>query len=132
MKSDKGQTYYLIGAALLIFAGILLFVFMTQPRIYRSNEPREITVTVITNEALTESKTEPETEKTTKPVEYPLNINTATLEELMTIDGLGEKRASAIIEYREHLGGYTSVEQILEIEGFGKETYEKTAGYLTV
>ena len=63
---------------------------------------------------------------------YPINLNTATVEELVSIDGLGESRASAIIEYRDYLGGYTSVEQIKEISGIGDATYAKLAPYLTV
>ena len=63
---------------------------------------------------------------------YPINLNTATVDELVTIRGIGESRASAIIEYREYLGGYTSVEQIKEIRGIGESTYSKLAPYLTV
>lgn len=65
-------------------------------------------------------------------VSYPLNLNTCTAEELMTISGIGEVKASAIIEYREYLGGYTSVEQIKNIKGIGDKVYEKISPYLTV
>lgn len=65
-------------------------------------------------------------------VHYPLNINTCTMEELVTIKGIGESRASAIIQYREYLGGYTSVEQIKNIKGIGDSLYEKVVSYLTV
>lgn len=117
----------MIGLALLVIAGVFVAIALSQPKVYV--EPRKIEVTSITNETVTE-KESADTE--TAKVNYPLNINTATLEELMTIDGLGEKRASAIIEYRNYLGKYSSVEQIMEIEGFGEETYQKVAGYLTV
>lgn len=65
-------------------------------------------------------------------ISYPLNINTCTEEELMTIDGIGEARASAIIQYREYLGGYSSVDQIMSIKGFGEKLYESVAPFLTV
>ncbi|MCC8074248.1 MAG: helix-hairpin-helix domain-containing protein [Clostridiales bacterium] len=65
-------------------------------------------------------------------VSYPLNLNTCTADELMTINGIGEVRADAIIQYREYLGGYTSVEQIKEIKGIGDTIYEEVSPYLTV
>lgn len=65
-------------------------------------------------------------------VEYPLDLNTCTAEQLMTISGIGEVKATDIIAYRQYLGGYTSVEQIKEIKGIGDKTYEKISPYLTV
>lgn len=127
MKSDKRQTYVLIGLALLIIAGAFVGISLSQPKLY--DEPKKLEVKVITPDT---SYAETKTQKSSIEVTYPLDINTATLEELMTIDGLGEKRASAIIEYRNYLGRYTSVDQIIQIEGFGEETYKLVAGYLTV
>lgn len=63
---------------------------------------------------------------------YPININTCSAEELKTISGIGDARADAIIQYREYLGGYTSVEQIKNIKGIGDALYEKVSPYLTV
>ena len=63
---------------------------------------------------------------------FPVNLNTCTAQELTAIDGIGDTRASAIIQYREYLGGYTSVEQIKEIKGIGDALYEKISPYLTV
>lgn len=73
--------------------------------------------------------------KTTAPsvsVQYPLNLNTCTAAELMTIDGIGEARASAIIAYREYLGGYTDVEQLKNISGIGDGIFAKIEPYVTV
>ena len=60
------------------------------------------------------------------------NLNTCTASELTVLDGIGESRAAAIIQYREYLGGYTSVAQIKNIKGIGDKLYEKIAPYLTV
>ena len=54
-----------------------------------------------------------------------VNLNTADKEELMTLSGIGEARAEAILEYREEKGGFQSVEELKEIDGikdgiFGK------------
>ncbi len=50
----------------------------------------------------------------------------------MQIDGIGETRANAILAYREHIGGYTSVEQIKNISGISDGIYNSIAPYLTV
>lgn len=63
---------------------------------------------------------------------YPINLNTCTAEELMSIENVGESRANAIIEYRDYLGGYTSVEQLKDIKGIGDATFAKIEPYVTV
>ena len=50
----------------------------------------------------------------------------------MSVDGIGEARAAAIISYREQIGGYTSVEEIKNISGIGEATFNAIAPYLTV
>ena len=133
----------LIGIALLLLAGLLLYISLSQPRVYSGTESVNISESITegvsgeTEKAETKSapasEVKTDTEKTSaKSVSYPININTATAEELMSIDGLGEVRACAIIEYREYLGKYKSVEQITEIQGIDEEIYNKVAGYLTV
>jgi competence protein ComEA len=59
-------------------------------------------------------------------VDAPLNldIRTAGLEELMTLSGIGEKRAQDIITYRTKKP-FTSVNQLLQIKGIGAKTYAK-------
>lgn len=65
-------------------------------------------------------------------VEYPINLNSCSLEELTTIDGIGETRAQAILDYRDYLGGYTSVSQLKDIKGIGDATFAKIEPYVTV
>lgn len=54
-----------------------------------------------------------------------LNLNTATKTELCTLSGIGESRAAAIIAYREAHGGFSSAEEIMQVEGIKSGTYEK-------
>jgi len=49
----------------------------------------------------------------------PININTADVEALASLKGIGTKKAEAIIAWREKNGGFTSVEQLLEVKGIG-------------
>lgn len=61
-----------------------------------------------------------------------INLNTATKEQLMTVKGIGNTYAERIIAYRESHGGFSSLEQLKEIEGVADKRYEKWSPYLTV
>ena len=61
-----------------------------------------------------------------------LNLNTATKEELMGIDGIGEKTAERILEKREQLGEFKVVEQLTEIKGIGEKTFDSIKEFITV
>lgn len=54
-----------------------------------------------------------------------ININTAGLSELMNIDGVGEKTAQKIIDYREENGGFKSIEDIKNVDRIGDKIFEK-------
>ena len=58
-------------------------------------------------------------------VSGPLNINTATQAQLEALDGIGETKARAIIEYRESHGDFASVDQLTRVDGVGEATLEK-------
>lgn len=49
-----------------------------------------------------------------------ININTADKETLMSIKGIGERRAMAIIQYRNEHGPFKSIDQLADIKGIGK------------
>jgi competence protein ComEA len=51
----------------------------------------------------------------------PLNLNTATLEQLDTLSGIGPLTAQKILDYREELGGFSSIEELGEIPGIGEK-----------
>lgn len=57
--------------------------------------------------------------------EAKVNLNTAGKEELMTLTGIGESKAEAIIAYREEYGGFAAKEDILNVQGIKEGTYEK-------
>ncbi len=54
-----------------------------------------------------------------------VNINTASLEELMTLKGIGQTRAEQILEYREKHGSFASPEAIMNVDGIKQGTYDK-------
>ncbi|MDC9587843.1 ComEA family DNA-binding protein [Xenorhabdus sp. XENO-10] len=61
-----------------------------------------------------------------------LNVNTANAEELAKeLNGIGAKKAQAIIEYREKYGPFTAIEQLQEVQGIGPIFIEKNRDKLT-
>ena len=56
--------------------------------------------------------------------EGKVNINTAPVEELKTLKGVGEKKAEAIIEYRKKNGSFQTKEDLMKVRGIGKKLFE--------
>ena len=61
-----------------------------------------------------------------------VNLNTADKSTLMTLSGIGEKRAEDIIAYRERNGRFSSIEQLKEVSGIGPKTFDALADQITV
>jgi competence protein ComEA len=56
---------------------------------------------------------------------FPLDLNTARIEDFMTLPGVGEKLAQRIVEYRKSHGGFRSVEDLRKVKGIGKKRMER-------
>src|SRR5699024_12849468 len=67
-----------------------------------------------------------------KVAESQININTASIAELTTLNGIGEKKAQAILTYREEQGLFTTLEEIKNIPGIGDKTFENLKPYITI
>ncbi|QYA49165.1 ComEA family DNA-binding protein [Nosocomiicoccus ampullae] len=61
-----------------------------------------------------------------------VNINTATKEELMRLNGVGEKKAETIIEYREENGLFNKKEDLMNIPGIGQKTFENLQEHIEI
>ena len=61
-----------------------------------------------------------------------INLNTATVADLTTISGIGEKRANDILAYRDSQGGFSSVDDLNNVSGIGDKTLENIRPYVTV
>lgn len=61
-----------------------------------------------------------------------ININTATSEELQSLKGIGPSTASSIIAYREEYGGFSSIEEIMNVKRIGEKTFAKIKDRISV
>lgn len=61
-----------------------------------------------------------------------VSLNSATIEELLTLPGIGESKAKLIIEYREKNNGFKMIEEIMNVKGIGNSSFEKIKSYLTL
>ncbi len=61
-----------------------------------------------------------------------IDLNLADAAQLVTIKGIGPKKAEAIIKYREQHGGFRSVDELDKVPGFGKKTVDKLRVHLKV
>ena len=61
-----------------------------------------------------------------------VNINTASIDELKNLTGIGEKKAKDIISYREKNGSFNSIEDIMKVSGIGESSFAQIKEDITV
>ena len=64
--------------------------------------------------------------------EEPININTATAEELTQLPRIGEVTAARIVQWREDNGPFASTEELMNVQGIGERVYERIRPHVTV
>lgn len=143
---EKKHELYLIAVGLLVVAGMLLYdAFSLRPaQPVSAYSPAEAGSTAFFTPD--DSATSASVEQTSaangmQPAQPPaaetvpaglININTADKAALMTLNGIGEVKAQAIIDYRRENGSFTSVNELLRVSGIGEKTLEKIRPYITV
>nr|WP_246320029.1 helix-hairpin-helix domain-containing protein [Paenibacillus qinlingensis] len=92
-------------------------------------EPPSITAASPVPPPITATKPTPPSNEAQKGL---LDLNTATLEQLDKLPGIGESKAKAILEYRMKKGRFKRVEELKEVKGIGEKMFDKLKGLLFV
>lgn len=103
----------------------------------KSNGTTENHNSVVDSEPASNPSSKPETSvSVTPPADTPqtglININSADLEQLQQLDGIGKVKAQAIIDYREAHGAFRTVDELTKVDGIGEKTLEKNRDKITV
>jgi competence protein ComEA len=61
-----------------------------------------------------------------------IDLNSATVEQLITLPGVGQSKAKAIIKYREEVGPFLEVAQLTQVKGIGEKMLNKIESYVQV
>lgn len=79
------------------------------------------------------SETKEATEAPTDPsVRFPIDINTAAMEDFTALPGIGETIARRIVAYRDEHGAFETLADLLNVEGIGQKKLENILDYITI
>lgn len=93
------------------------------------DDTNSTTVVTISETTVPASETSDNTKIT---VTFPLDINSASVEELMMVRGIGEITANKIVDYRGINGYFYSMDELLNVDGIGKKKLAALKGYLFI
>ncbi len=85
----------------------------------------------IENDACIEDSTN-DTSSSSVVISGKISLNTATLDELMMLPGIGEAKAEAIIKYREEVGAFQNIEELKEVNGIGDAIFDDIKESITI
>lgn len=119
-------------AFIIILAALLGFFFLSSG-IFRTDRPpaQGQGAALMHGVSSHETSFRAARQASTLPV-FPIDLNSATVEELELLPGVGEKTAQRIVEKRAELGGFDSVDDLLSVKRFGKSRLEKIRGLVTL
>lgn len=114
----------------VVFAAFTLGFFLG-----RKETGSEITVSVpreLTVAPTAKPEAEPAPAEETQAITFPIAVNQAGKEELMALPGIGDVLAQRILNYRQENGSFSSPEQLLNVEGIGKQRLEEILDLITI
>lgn len=94
-------------------------------QIYVPTEEELVSESFEIQERAPEAAGEEKTQTAEQPEDERVDLNTADVEQLTTLSGIGTSKAEAIIAYREAHGGFASIEELMNVEGIKEGTFSK-------
>ena len=133
MTGINSHERVLVAIALVLFAGVILYNIHTLPPKSSEESGGETSVlyseSTISSDNSAKKENQSTDENTIASTVYEetklININSASYSELMTLPGIGEIKAQAIVDYRLEHGSFTATSEIMNVSGIGEKTYEK-------
>ncbi|MBU2925757.1 ComEA family DNA-binding protein [Colwellia sp. 1_MG-2023] len=74
----------------------------------------------------------PTVTKEVKAIQQVVHLNKSTLEELMTLKGIGQKKAQAILAYRKKMGDFKSINDLMNVKGIGEKVLKDNMDRLKI
>lgn len=142
----KNTAFSYLGCACLVLSAFLAGLYLGQRTSGNVQTdlwvPSESVTAPTETQAPTQAQTSTETQaptsdqetqptQATKPATGRININTASVEQLMTLPGIGETYARRIVEYRTLNGPFKKISDITKVEGIGTKRFEAIKGLIT-
>jgi competence protein ComEA len=78
------------------------------------------------------TKPESKSEATKTAVAATVNLNTATVEQLESLPGIGRSTAQRIVEHRQKTGGFKKIEELMNVKGIGEKAFLKLTPFIIV
>ena len=113
-----------LNLAAIITDGSLIHVPSLPPTPSASVSAERNPLGSVASNIFTEAESSPGNTSTINPATEPINLNSATVEQLKSLPGIGETRANQIIALRTSVGRFSILEQLLDIHGIGEKTLE--------
>ena len=123
-KQSKSE-YILIASALFIVALILIYIAVYSPPLVPENIASNKTVAIETSKQIS-------TTENISSNSYVININTATVEQFVSLNGIGEILAKRIVDYRTENGKFTNIDELMNVSGIGEKKFNAIKKFLYV
>lgn len=132
----KNPGVYCLGAGSRIYEAVALAGGLTEEAADTVNQAETVfdgmMIRIPSVREEEQTKKEEQTKEEAARGDGKLNLNTADVTQLMTLPGIGETKAKSIIAYREAKGGFTSVEEIMKVDGIKEGVYNRLKDSVTV
>lgn len=121
MDDEKKQVRWLLTAAAVLFAAIIFYNLFLTPRVELIVVESDLSSQAVSSDIVEAVSSFGR-----------ININTASVEELDALPGIGAAIAQRIVDYREENGPFQSPADLQEVQGIGGKAYEKLKDFISV